>query len=156
MHIPYIPILTYTEIHKLMPIVCVDCVISRDDKILLIKRKLEPMKDDWWFPGGRLLRNERLVKAVPRIIGNEIGAIGNTRPVLLGTDETTFDADPFGHGAGTHTINFVYACEIAYMQIVLDKDHSDYSWFSYEEIYKSMDPYVKRFTALAEGLLRQK
>jgi colanic acid biosynthesis protein WcaH len=153
-----IPEDVYAKIHELMPIVCVDCVVSYDNKILLVKRKREPMKSAWWFPGGRLVRNEKLDSAVSRIVRNETG-VSLHRPTPIGYDETEFETDPFGHGEGTHTVNFVYASyisEIAMMKITLDDDHVAHSMFTYEEIYRSnMHPYVKRFTAIAEGVLRK-
>jgi colanic acid biosynthesis protein WcaH len=154
-----IPTADWVKIHRTMPIICVDCVISVEDKILLVKRKREPMKGSWWFPGGRLLRGERLSQAVSRIVKGEININLSGKPVLLGHDETEFEADPFGHGEGTHTVNFVYASKatmLSIMRVVLDENHIAHSTFTFEEIYGSnMHPYVKRFTALAEGVFRQ-
>lgn len=116
------------------------------------------MKGQWWFPGGRLCRNEKLKDAVKRIVKGET-SLSVCRTTLLGFDETEFEMDPFGHGQGTHTVNFVYATnasEMELMRIVLDENHTAHSLFTYEEIYASaMHPYVKRFTALAEGVLRK-
>jgi len=150
-----IPTTLYSEIHEIMPIICVDCVISVDNKILLVKRKCEPMSGAWWFPGGRLTKNERLNTAMSRIVKSETG-LDLSRPVMLGHDETKFEADPFGHGAGTHTVNFVYASrvsEMAMMRMALDSNHIECSTFSFEEIYQSdMHSYIKKFTALSEGV----
>lgn len=154
-----IPAEEYAKIHKWMPIICVDCVISVEGKILLVKRKQEPMKGSWWFPGGRLYRGERLYQAVDRIVREEISVDLSSSPVLLGHDETEFEADPFGHNQGTHTVNFVYASRattLSIMRIILDDNHIAHSTFTFEEIYRSnMHPYVKRFTALAEGIFRK-
>lgn len=154
-----IPTEMYTEIHRRMPIVCVDCVVSYEDKILLIKRKREPMKDHWWFPGGRLTRDERIHNAVSRIVKGETG-VEVCRPVCLGYDETVFDADPFGHGEGTHTVNFVYVASLSHismMKVVLDENHLDHQTFTPQEIYESnFHPYVKKFTAMAEGVIKSK
>lgn len=158
MSLDNIPREEYAKFHKQMPIVCIDCVVSCDSKILLVKRKCEPMKDSWWFPGGRLVRNENLAHAVRRIVKVETGLSFN-RQIFLGFDETQFETDPFGHNGGTHTINFVYAApisEMELMRIVLDDNHITHSLFSYKDIYNSeIHPYVKRFTALAEGVLRK-
>lgn len=154
-----IPTETYSEFHKLMPIICVDVIVGIEDKLLLIQRKCEPMKDSWWFPGGRLLRGEDLTQAVSRVVKAETGLTTARYPTYLGFGETKFNEDPFQHGKGTHTVNFVYATNasaLSVMQIVLDSNHIAHSTFSFEEIYTSnMHPYVKRFTALAEGILRK-
>ena len=148
----------YSEIHRLMPIICVDCVVGHEGKILLVRRKREPVKDHWWFPGGRLIKNERLEQAVKRIVKCETG-IDIQPPIYLGHDQTEFIMDPFDHGEGTHTVNFVYASNISHMammRVVLDDDHIAHSMFTFSEIYASnMHPYVKRFAALAEGVLRR-
>jgi ADP-ribose pyrophosphatase YjhB (NUDIX family) len=116
------------------------------------------MKDHWWFPGGRLVRDERIIKAVDRIVQGETG-VTVCRPSYLGYDETLFEADPFDHGEGTHTVNFVYAANISHlsmMKVVLDGDHLDHGFFTPEEIYTSdMHSYVKKFTAMSEGVLKQ-
>lgn len=153
-----IPLEDYVKIHQTMPIVCVDCVVSVEDKVLLVKRKQAPMKGAWWFPGGRLYREEQLTKAANRIVKNEINLDLSGRITYLGHGETRFDTDPFDHGKGTHTVNFVFASYIStlsMMRIVLDENHIAHSTFSFEEIYCSnMHPYVKKFTALAEGVFR--
>ena len=152
-----IPTDLYTTIHRRMPIVCIDCVVVYENKVLLVKRKREPMKDQWWFPGGRLLKEERMSKAVHRIVSAETG-VSIRMPQLLGFDETIFKADPFGHNEGTHTVNFVYASNISHMammKVVLDENHLDHQAFSFDEIYRSnMHAYVKRFSAMAEGVIK--
>jgi colanic acid biosynthesis protein WcaH len=153
-----IPVELYNQIHQLMPIVCVDTVVYADNKIFLVSRANEPEQGQWWFPGGRVLKNERLSRASHRIVKNEAG-IDISHIKCLGHDETMFNTDPFGHGLGTHTVNFVFTAvvsELALFHVALDNHHTAYSMFSFEEIYCSdMHPYVKRFTALAEGVFRQ-
>lgn len=153
-----IPSELYSRIHQLMPIVCVDTVVFSDGKIFLVSRADEPEKGQWWFPGGRIIRDERLSAASQRITKGETG-IDINRIQYLGYDETAFSTDPFGHGCGTHTVNFVFsarAAELALFNIILDDNHVTYSTFSFEEIYQSnMHPYIKKFTALAEGVFRR-
>lgn len=153
-----IPDNLYRQIHEKMPIVCVDTVVCHENKIFLVKRATCPAKGEWWFPGGRLLRNEDLVSASLRITKSETGLIVRS-PVFLGHGETIFKADPFNHGMGTHTVNFVFcafAAALNVMSVTLDENHTAYSVFSPEEVYRSdMHPYVKRFVALSEGVVRK-
>lgn len=141
-----------------MPIVCVDIVLSCENKIFLVKRAQEPQKDQWWFPGGRLLRGETLSNAALRITKLETG-LPAKNPTHLGFGETMFKTDPFGHNKGTHTVNFVFAAKTSplnVMAVILDDNHLAYSTFTYEEVYASkVHPYVKRFVALSEGVLRE-
>lgn len=142
----------YSKIHMLMPIVCVDCVIIHDNKILLIKRKLEPMKNEWWFPGGRVLKLESLQNAISRIVKSETGLSIHSIS-RLGVDETIFNDDPFGHGCKTHTINIVFKAfisEIQIMKICLDDNHLAYSFFDPNTIYNgNFNKYIKKFTAMS-------
>jgi hypothetical protein len=112
-----------------MPIICVDIVVNTNDRILLVKRDKEPEKET---------------------------GISVVEPYCLGYDETIFDADPFGHDKGTHTINFVFAAKAPTLkQIALDANHVACSVFTPEEIYGSgVHSYIKKFTSL-EGVFRK-
>lgn len=50
----FIPDKLYNQIMKLMPIVSIEAVIMIDEGLLLLRRKNEPAKGEWWFPGGRI------------------------------------------------------------------------------------------------------
>lgn len=153
-----IPKELYSKIHELMPIICVDIVVGSGDGIILIKRDTEPAKGEWWFCGGRILKGEKLKSAARRIVKREAGLVIN-HTTYVGHDQTSFDTDPFGHGFGTHTINFVYAAiitEIAMFNIALDDLHVAYQKFTWEEIYEGdFHPYVKKFTGMAENILKK-
>lgn len=147
----------YSEVHKTMPIICVDVVVSNGTEVLLIKRDREPEKGTWWFPGGRLLKSETLRKAATRIVKNETN-LEIQQLTYLGLAETQFSEDPFGHGQGTHTINAVYlgrARETSIFNLILDDLHIAHEWIPFAEIY-GMDyhPYVKRYAAFAEGVIK--
>lgn len=151
---------TYETIHRLMPIVCVDVVIMVEDKVLLIKRDKEPAKDQYWFPGGRLLKNESIKDAASRIVKSETNL--NIFNILhLGFDETVFAEDPFGHGEGTHTVNHVYGARIKSMDLIalaLDEHHTEYLLHELNDVFYNdkMDSYVKKFTILAEAAYRRR
>jgi colanic acid biosynthesis protein WcaH len=147
----------YAEIHEHMPILCVDVVVGYNNKILLIKRTREPALGQWWLPGGRVVKGEDIKQAAIRLVKDETGILIKY-PILLGYDQTKFDADPFGHGKGTHTVNFVFcakAPEMSMLSVALDNNHSDHGFFDYETIYSGqMHPYVRKFTILAEDHLK--
>jgi len=145
----FIPSDLYHKIHKILPIVCVDIVVRRGDTILLVKRGVEPEKGSWWFPGGRLYRGESSSSAAIRVVKSETGLF-LTELCLLGFDETIFEADPFEHGCGTHTINIIYRA-IPEGVISLDCNHIEHRWVQYERILVSnYHKYVKKFVVLSE------
>jgi len=62
----------YKKIIQSMPIPCVDIIVGdKLDNVLLLKRTNEPVKGYWWFPGGRVLFNEKREDAVARIAKQE-------------------------------------------------------------------------------------
>ena len=148
-----IPTDLYTDIHQHMPIICVDIVIYYNESILLIKRSVEPAKDEWWFPGGRLLKLERLRNAPERIVKKETN-LEITQLSYIGFDETVFDTDPFGHGEKTHTINHVYSARIrekGMLKLALDQDHSACRWMPLKHIYTgNYHDYIKKFVGISE------
>jgi colanic acid biosynthesis protein WcaH len=111
-----------------MPILCVDLMIVRGHTVLLVKRKIEPMAGQWWFPGGRLLRGESLRDAAVRIAREEAGI--KVEPLAILTHlEFESKADPFGHGKGTHTVSVVYSCGCLGRSVKLDGSSSDHKWW---------------------------
>jgi 8-oxo-dGTP diphosphatase len=51
---------------KKAPMITVDAIIERDDKILLIKRKNEPFRGEWALPGGFVEYGESAEDAIIR------------------------------------------------------------------------------------------
>ena len=62
----------YDSIIEVLPIICVDGFIVKDNKILLLKRNNYPALGEWWVPGGRVIKNETLNHAMLRKIKDEI------------------------------------------------------------------------------------
>jgi colanic acid biosynthesis protein WcaH len=56
-----------------LPIVSVEAVIVKDDALLFLKRNNEPVKGEWWFPGGRIHKGESLEQTLCREIKQETG-----------------------------------------------------------------------------------
>lgn len=118
----------YNKILENIPIICVDGIIQKDGgEFLLIKRKNEPEKDKWWFPGGRLLKGERLEDAVIRKIKEETNIDTNVI-CYIGTTQTIFDVGV--NNIPTHTVNFTFLLNGENVsEIDINKDHSEYYWF---------------------------
>ena len=64
------------------PIVGVGAVIVSDGKILLIRRRLEPLAGQWSLPGGTLEIGETLEAAVAREMLEETGLVVDVGPVI--------------------------------------------------------------------------
>lgn len=120
----------YRKILSTMPIICVDCLVVNDKgEYLLVKRKNEPLKGEYWVPGGRVHKNERLADAVRRKMHEEIGVeveIVNS----VGFFEEFYERTAEGADGGVHSISFVYLVRPRSYNIRLDDQSSEWGWFS--------------------------
>lgn len=97
----------FQDIHRLMPVCCVDIITVYRGGLLFIRRLDEPAKGQWWAPGGRIFKNEKLKDAASRILIAEVG-LYPLHLEMIGVSETIFEEDPFNHGKGTHTVNVIF------------------------------------------------
>lgn len=130
----------YKHIISNMPIACVDVAIAYQGKILLVRRGDKPAKDQWWLPGGRVHKGERMVETAHRKALEEVGLDCFVGP-LVHTAETIFPDGPYDEAI--HSIN---SCFLLYPKdnqtgVLLDGHHEDYRWV--DKIYLEMYPYVK-------------
>ncbi|MBI2498957.1 NUDIX hydrolase [Candidatus Woesearchaeota archaeon] len=115
----------YSEIHRLMPLVCVDGYVMTKNGVLLVKRKEEPAKDLWWPLGGRRPRGSKSDDAIKVIARRETG-LDVEIVAKLGVEDTLFDTEPewLNHGEGTDTTNTVYALRLVNPTLELDFDRT--------------------------------
>ena len=99
-----IPSDLYAKIIRVMPIPCIDLlVMDHQGKILLIKRKNEPARGLWWFPGGRVRFNETRRAAAARILMTETN-LESEYFTELGTFDVLLDVcseNRISHGIST-------------------------------------------------------
>jgi len=137
-----IPQELYEQILENMPICCLDIIVYRNKKILLVRRKNKPAKDNWWVLGGRLLKREKLKEGVKRKVKEEAG-IQIDEPEFVGVQEYFSKDSKFDNvRTGTHTIGLIFKCELKNNQeIKLDSTSSDFKWI--DKIDEELDDYVK-------------
>ena len=75
------------------PIVGVGAVIVEAGKVLLVKRRYEPLAGRWSIPGGTLELGETLEDGVAREMQEETGLQIQVGPVIEVFDRIIFDAD---------------------------------------------------------------
>ena len=75
------------------PIVGVGAVIVKAGKLLLVKRRYEPLAGRWSIPGGTLELGETLETGVAREMREETGLEIEVGPVIEVFDRIIFDAD---------------------------------------------------------------
>lgn len=144
--VPLLPPEIYEQIHRHVPILCVDGIIVKQNSFLLVKRLNKPAQGQWWFPGGRVFKGEHVSEAICRKIKEETGLdVSITKD--LGYKETLFPDGPFG--GPTHTVNIIFLCTVdaPEAQIQIDEQSESYEW--YTQIDPDWDPYVKELLQLA-------
>jgi 8-oxo-dGTP diphosphatase len=73
------------------PIVGVGAVIVDDGKVVLIRRRYEPLKGHWSLPGGMVEVGETLETALVREMAEETGLVVDVGPVIEVFDRITRD-----------------------------------------------------------------
>ena len=107
-------------------ICCVDGIImDKEGKYLLVKRKNEPMRGEWWVPGGRAYKGEMLEEAFLRKMYEEVG-IEVKILMPLGYYEEQYDRGYLG--ISSHTISVLFSALALSEDIKLDSQSSDYKW----------------------------
>jgi len=122
-----IPLEQYRQILEVLPILCVDVIITNSrGEYLLVKRKGKPLEGHWWVVGGRVLKGETLEQAVVRKVQTEVGlTLRNLRAV--GYCEEVFPDAPFEVQSGLHTVSVVFSGEVDNRQpIKLDDQSADW------------------------------
>jgi ADP-ribose pyrophosphatase YjhB (NUDIX family) len=71
-----------------MPIACVDIIVEKQSTILMGFRAIEPYRDIWTLPGGRILKGQYPEETVRRILEEtgvvaEIAGVAGVFPVMF-------------------------------------------------------------------------
>jgi len=131
----------YREFITRLPIACVDVAIVDRGAVLLVKRKDDPARGEWWVPGGRVWKGEKLRDTAARKAREEVGLDCHVGPIIH-TAETIFPDGP--GGIPIHSIN---ACFFLYPvkrggRANLDRHHAGAEWV--RTIPAGLHPYVVR------------
>ncbi|MCL5970610.1 MAG: NUDIX domain-containing protein [Patescibacteria group bacterium] len=112
MKIKKIPEKTFRYVYSKAPRLCVDIVLKQEQGILLSKRLIPPSKGKWHFPGGTVLRGEKLEDTAKRVAKEEMGVEINIKEnlgVIEYFGESTF---------GGHAVSIVFLVEVVSGKII--------------------------------------
>lgn len=137
-----LPLEEYRRFLSAMPIICVDCLVVNDrGEFLLVKRGNEPLMGEYWMPGGRIRKGERLVAAVHRKMREEIG-VDVDIVENVGFFEEFYEKTQENAEGGVHSISFVYLVKPKSYDIRLDMQSSAWGWF------KEIPPKLQEYPTL--------
>jgi len=122
----------YDQIKQIMPISCIDLLITDiNGRVLLIKRKNQPVQGKWWFPGGRVYFMETRLDAVTRKLKEEC----NLEPLKvkeLGTYDVILDM-PAGNAPSHGITTLFHVCVYNPESVRVDEHSEDAEWRFPEE-----------------------
>ena len=124
-----IPTEQYHRIIEVLPILCVDVIVTNTrGEYLLIRRANEPLKGEWWVIGGRVLKGETLEQAAVRKVLEETSLnVQAVHPV--GYYEALSQENPFGLDPRLHAVSVVFSTVVDdRQQIRLDDQSMDWKY----------------------------
>jgi len=110
----------YDLIVDVLPIASVEAVIVKDDSLLFLRRNNNPVRDQWWFPGGRIRKGETFEETLIREVKEETG-LDVIESELVNVYSRIFNE--------RHDITIVYLCKCKPDKITLNSEHSEYKYF---------------------------
>jgi colanic acid biosynthesis protein WcaH len=125
----------FKRVVKTTPLISIDLIIKNSQgNVLLGKRKNKPAQNNWFVPGGRILKDESFEVAFKRLIKEELG-LSNISADFKGVYEHFYDDNFAGENFSTHYI--VLAYEVSFegdLALLPVEQHSKYKWFSEQKI----------------------
>jgi ADP-ribose pyrophosphatase YjhB (NUDIX family) len=113
------------------PIVGVGAAIVSEGRVVLIKRRFEPLAGQWSLPGGTLELGETLEAGVAREILEETGLVVEVGPVVEVFDRILLDPD---QRVRYHFVLIDYLCRPVGGSLVASSDVADAALVAPEEV----------------------
>ena len=137
---------TFEVVISSTPLISIDLLVKKGNKILLGKRINKPAQDYLFSTGGRIYKNETINSAMMRIANNELNISLKLTPRFIGVFEHFYD-DSIYQDVSTHYVNLAYEIEIEETLNLPTEQHNEYQWFTIEELLKSkqVHKYVKDY-----------
>ena len=138
---------TFKTVVNSTPLISIDLLVKKDNKILLGKRINKPAQGYFFSIGGRVYKNESIQQATARIAKDELNISLKLTPRFIGVFEHFYD-DGIYKDISTHYINLAYEVDINNEMLNLPTEqHNEYQWLSIDELLKSkqVHKYVKDY-----------
>ena len=112
------------------PMLTADCVVTRDNKVLLVRRGNEPFRDCWALPGGFMEMDETIEHCAVRELQEETALqVAESDLRLIGVYSAP-GRDPRGR-----TVTAAYAVQVpADTSAIAGDDAAEVRWWSLDEL----------------------
>lgn len=139
-----LPFHEFKQIVRNTPLISIDLIIENPEgKILLGMRNNSPAKGFWFVPGGRICKDEDFMEAFKRIARNETGIGFQLKDASFhGIYQHIHLHDNVAEDPSFNTHYLVIAYRIKLEKTIQNlpkEQHSDYGWFSIDEILKNSE-----------------
>jgi colanic acid biosynthesis protein WcaH len=137
---------TFKTVVDSVPLISIDILLRKDDKVLLGKRINKPAQGYFFSTGGRINKGEAINKAMTRIAKDELNIELKSTPEFIGVFEH-FYHDSIYENVSTHYVNLAYEYEVEEALSLPTEQHNEYQWFTIDELLKSkqVHKYVKDY-----------
>jgi colanic acid biosynthesis protein WcaH len=141
---------TFRVVLENSPLVSIDICLVCDGQILLGDRNNEPLKGEWFTPGGRIYKNESWQDALLRISKVELGLNDVTIDdfSLMGIWDHFYENSVVSKDVSTHYVNLPhYVSFQSRPSIVSDDQHAVFKWFDLKAVSVEavFHPYIRNY-----------
>ncbi len=149
---------TFRTVIENAPLVSIDLCLVNEGRILLGKRANEPLKGEWFTPGGRIYKDETWQSALSRVVKVELGLdfLRVEDFSLMGIWDHFYAESAVGKDISTHYVNLTHCIFLkSKPDVIEDQQHNEFQWFDLSLVSygDSFHPYIKNY---AEWLLNVK
>ncbi|MBD2802382.1 NUDIX hydrolase [Xenorhabdus sp. M] len=128
------------------PKVATLAIVYRDDQLLLVKRKKQPQRLGWGFPGGSVLPGESLHDGALRELKEETQLVATVETTLPVVEVNEFDSDGIHH----HFILVPLLCRYLSGIPVAGDDVLECRWISFIDIYNQSETLIDHVATVAQ------
>ena len=129
---------TFKMVVESTPLVSIDLCLVCQGQLLMGRRQNEPLKGQWFTPGGRLLKNERWQDGLARVAKAELGlTVTSDAFQLMGVWDHFYKNSAIDEAVSTHYVNLPHACHLeSHPELSLDTQHESVRWFDIPSLIK--------------------
>jgi colanic acid biosynthesis protein WcaH len=138
---------TFEIVASSAPLISIDLLVKKDNKILLGKRINKPAQGCLFSIGGRVYKNESIQQATAHIAKDELNISLKLTLKFIGVFEHFYD-DGIYKDVSTHYINLAYEVDVNNEILNLPiEQHNEYQWLGINELLnsKQVHKYVKDY-----------